>query len=463
VPNVTPLRPEDPDGVGRHRLTGRISGMPGPEPFYLATARDGSEVTLKLLQGSWTRDAAARDRFAAEAASARQVPPFCVARILDAGAQDGYAYLVSEYVAGKSLLEVVSEDGPLRRLDLDALAIGSATGLAAVHEAGLVHGRFGPGHIIMSAAGPRVIEFGIIGPYGAATPAADMLTWAQTMVFASTGRPPARLADLDVLPEALREAVTDCLAGDPSRRPTARSVVLDLTDSAGPPARALAEGARRAAELTYAADEARTERESAQLRTSRTASAGRAQRPAAPHHRDAVRRRGTGWLPIAAAVVVIAAVAFVIVHVMQSASGAGPGAAARGSDPPTSSTSPVSSTVTAPTPSAPAAVPAAFAGSWAGEVTQPSPDEQFSVRLSLSPGSADGSISYTSASFSCTGDLSLKAASPSRNTIVLSQGIVTGQTACANGTVTLATGAGGLHFRFRGKSGPQASGTLTRS
>jgi eukaryotic-like serine/threonine-protein kinase len=242
VPNVTPLRPEDPDGVGRHRLTGRLAGMPGPGPFYLATGPHGSEVTVKLLSGDWIHDAAARDRFAAEAASAQRVPPFCAARILDAGVEDGHAYLVSEYIAGSSLLEQVSQDGRLRPLDLQALAIGSATGLASVHEAGLVHGGFGPGHIIMSSGGPRVIEFGIIGPYGAATPAADMLAWAQTMVFAATGRPPAALADLDVLPGPLREAVTDCLTGDPSLRPTARSVVLDLIDSAEPTTRALARG-----------------------------------------------------------------------------------------------------------------------------------------------------------------------------------------------------------------------------
>jgi eukaryotic-like serine/threonine-protein kinase len=335
VPNVTPLRPEDPDGVGRHRLTGRISGMPGPGPFYLATGPGGSEVTVKLLTGRWTHDAAARDRFAAEAASAQRVPPYCAARILDAGVEDGYAYLVSEYIAGKSLLELVSEGGRLWRLDLEALAIGSATGLASVHEAGLVHGGFGPGHIIMSSSGPRVIEFGIIGPYGTATPAADMLAWAQTMVFAATGRPPATMADLDVLPGSLREAVTDCLTGDPSLRPTARSVVLDLIDSAEPTTRVLAEGARRAAEASYAADEARAERQSSQARGSRGTAGGQPSRSAhsrSAHSRPAPaggqsRDRRTGALPIAVAVVVIAAVAFVILHVTQSASGGGSSAA----------------------------------------------------------------------------------------------------------------------------------------
>ena len=45
---------------------------------------------------------------------------------------------------GRSLLEFVAEEGPLEGADLEALAIGIATGLAAVHQAGLVHGDFGP-------------------------------------------------------------------------------------------------------------------------------------------------------------------------------------------------------------------------------------------------------------------------------------------------------------------------------
>src|SRR5256886_9104466 len=60
----------------------------------------------------------------------------------------------------------------------------------------------------------RVIEYGITPPYGPATPSADMLAWAQTMVFAAVGRPPATFSDLDALPGALRQAVADCLAGD---------------------------------------------------------------------------------------------------------------------------------------------------------------------------------------------------------------------------------------------------------
>ena len=146
MPNVTPLHADDPSRVGRYRLSGRIAGMPAAGPVYLARTVDGSGVTITLVGGDWTGEGAgaARDRFTAEANAARRVAPFCAARILDAGFDADQPYLVSEFVEGPSLREFVTEEGPWEGDDLEALAIGMATGLAAIHQAGLVHGEFGP-------------------------------------------------------------------------------------------------------------------------------------------------------------------------------------------------------------------------------------------------------------------------------------------------------------------------------
>ena len=246
MPHVTPLRPDDPRHVGRYQLAGRMSGMPGTGPTYLGDGPDGRQVTISLLGSDWTDDSAARDRFAAEASAAKRVQPFCAARLLDSGLDSGRAYLVREYVAGASLLELVSAEGEMRRTDLDGLAIGMATGLLSVHEAGLVHGSFGPEHVIMSCSGPKVVEFGITPPYGMATPAADMLAWARTTLFAALARPPASMSDLDVLPAQLREVVTGCLSSEPAERPLTRSVVVELLGGTEPSSGALAEGARLA-------------------------------------------------------------------------------------------------------------------------------------------------------------------------------------------------------------------------
>jgi hypothetical protein len=116
--------------------------------------------------------------------------PFCVARILDAGIEGGDPYLVAEYVPGPTLTEAVGSDGPLPQRSLEAFAIGTATGLMAIHQTGLVHGELGPEHVMLGPDGPRVTHFGITPPYGAATPAADVLAWANTVLFAAVGRRP---------------------------------------------------------------------------------------------------------------------------------------------------------------------------------------------------------------------------------------------------------------------------------
>ena len=492
MPHVSPLRTEDPDRVGRYRLAGRISGMPGTGPVFLASSIDGTEVVVRLLHGAWTRDPAERDRFADEASSAARVPPFCTSRIVDAGVGNHHAFLVSEYVAGRSLLETVSDDGPFPGLEIVALAIGSATGLASVHQVGLVHGNFGPEYVIMSAAGPRVIEYGITPPYGSATPSADMLAWAQTMVFAAIGRPPSTFADLDSLPVDLREAVTECLSGDPSLRPSARSIVLALLGGTLPADRALPEGARRAA---MAAVSEQPDPDLAPLgaghaggppgghagggpaasghaghggrsggRTGRASSghAGpdQAARRRPPGHEPS-RRSGMPGIPmIVAGVLVIAVVAFVIVRVLGSAGSSDQ--ARGGSTSPSASTRSVSPGARPSSPTPAITVPPAFAGSWSGQARQVNPPDDFQVRLSLSSGVTNGSVAYSNTSFHCLGQLNPD--SVASDTMTLDQGITSGRHTCADGTVTLTTAPDGtLKFAFRGKTGPVASGTLTKT
>src|ERR1022692_3109997 len=236
MPQVAPLRTDDPKRVGRYRLTGRVPGMPAGSRAYLGRATDGDRVTLTMLATDRTPDGAARDRFTAEARAARRVAPFCVARILDAGLEGDHAYLVSEFVAGPLLSETVAAAGPRTGAELEALAIGMATGLAAVHQAGLVHGEFGPAHVVLGTEGPRVIGFAITPPYGQATPAADMLGWAQAVVFAARGGPSRAAPDLSILPESLRAVVASCIAPEPAARPAARQVVIRLIGQDSPQA-----------------------------------------------------------------------------------------------------------------------------------------------------------------------------------------------------------------------------------
>jgi eukaryotic-like serine/threonine-protein kinase len=443
LPHVTPLHADDPRRVGRYRLTGRIAGMPVAGPVYLARTVDGSEVTITLVGGDWAGDHAARDRFTAEANAARRVAPFCAARILGSGFDGNDAFLVSDYVAGPSLREFVTEEGPWEVEDLEALAIGMATGLAAIHQAGLVHGEFGPDHVVLSGGGPRVIEFGITPPYGAATPAADLRAWAFTVLYAAAGGP-AVPADLEMLPEPLRTLATECMSTAPGDRPTARSIVVELLGDTHPPAGVLGEGSRRAA-------------------LAAVRSAPPPEVPTAPGpRRPPPRRAVTIWWAVGIAVCIVA----IAVAVRAAQNQTGPQAATTGpaSTPTakaTSSDAPTGAANPGPT------VPSAVAGSWQGQVQQSSSAGTFTlnVLMSLPSGASGGTIHYSyqgpsAKPFTCSDNLSL--VSDLASTLVLNQTVSSGP--CQPGTVTLTPASGSnLRFSFKGQGAPPATGTLNKS
>ncbi len=436
MPNVGPLHASDPRRVGRYRLTGRIAGMPADRPVFLAATANGDQVTLTLLNADLTQNGAAADRFTAEARAARRVAPYCTARIIDSGLADGIPYLVREYVAGPSLAEFIAAAGPRATSSLAALAIGTATGLAAIHQAGLVHGQFGPEHVVLGVSGPRVVGFGITPPYGSATPAADMLAWARTILFAATGRPGAGAGDLAKLGDPLRGLVARCMGQEPSGRLPARSVVLELLGTDDPPDDPLAEGSRLAIGAAF--------------RPPAGAPARRLQ--SAPARSRAI------WS--AAGIVACVLAIAVAVHVLQNQGAARPAAASGASTGQLPAGGPGTRLATSATPTPPTAtIPASLGGSWSGQAMQQA--DVFSVHVRLDTGATSGEIRYSGASFTCTGNLSL--VSDAGGVVTMRQGIIVGQQACANGVVTLRPGSSGsLQFRFTGAAGPEADGSLVK-
>ncbi|MEU0572101.1 WD40 repeat domain-containing serine/threonine-protein kinase [Nonomuraea sp. NPDC005983] len=284
---MAPLTPSDPHRLGRYWLAGRL-GAGGQGVVYEAYGPAGERVAVKVPRFD---DAQSRARLAKEAAAAERVASFCTAKVLEArvGVAEPYAepYIVSEFVPGPNLRQVITEGGPYEGDTLRRLAIGVATALTAIHQAGIVHRDLKPDNIILGPDGPRVIDFGVareVGPtttgpvmgtpnYMApevftgrgATGAADLWAWALVVLFAARGADaieagePMAVAtsvlgfrpDTAGLPEPLGALVASALAGDPAERPAARDVLLGLIGDGGDP---LSRGGELAGPLTGTAE-----------------------------------------------------------------------------------------------------------------------------------------------------------------------------------------------------------------
>ena len=314
---------------------------------------------------------------------------------------------------------------PPRRLR--ALAVGCATGIASIHQAGLVHGQFGPDMVVVGRDGPRVVHFSITPPYGAATPAADILAWAQVVGFAAAGHLPAAAGDLAALPDDLRPVVADCLSPDPVARPHARALLTELLSGDDLSAGLLAAGARRsrmAARAPAAVPPVTGEEQQPPWRPFPRGSVGR--RVPGLHRGD----RGRGVLHHRSGIQV-------------------PVPRRRRWTPPPDG----------PLAKANLPIPRQVNGTWSGTIHQTNPSLSVAVRLTLPGGSTRGTLAYPQ--IGCTGRLGLVSAGHSVLTFRLA--ITSGQSNCVPGVVKLAVrNSRTLTFTFLRRGGSNPVGNLTR-
>ena len=252
--------------VGSYRLLTKI-GEGGMGVVHLAQAPDGSRVALKVLRPHIIGDDEARERLAREVASLRRVRSPRVAEVIDADPWGETPYVATRYVPGLSLHAHARQEGPIAGSDLRWFAASLAEAVVAVHSVGVLHRDIKPSNVLLEGRSPVLIDFGLarlaedprltvtgwllgtpgyLAPeilYGEdATTASDVHSWAATVVFAATGRPPFGTGpamaimdrvrrgehDLSDVPAEVLPLVAAGLAPDPADRPTLPTVIADL-------------------------------------------------------------------------------------------------------------------------------------------------------------------------------------------------------------------------------------------
>jgi eukaryotic-like serine/threonine-protein kinase len=128
--------------------------------FRAVDSKLNRPVAIKFLSDDLA-DAAARRRFQREAQMASSLNHPHILTVYDVGEFDGRQYLVTEFVDGGTLKTWIQRE-PRNWEDVAHLLTGVADGLAAAHQAGILHRDVKPDNILVTASGyAKLADFGL--------------------------------------------------------------------------------------------------------------------------------------------------------------------------------------------------------------------------------------------------------------------------------------------------------------
>ena len=147
---------------GRYRVIAKL-GSGGMADVYLAHDELlGRQVAVKVLQDRFAGDQQFVERFRREASAAASLSHPNIVAIFDRGSWDGTYYIAMEYLPGKTLKELVREEGPLPPSQAIEIAIQVLRAAAYAHRHGVIHRDLKPHNIILAEEGRVVVtDFGI--------------------------------------------------------------------------------------------------------------------------------------------------------------------------------------------------------------------------------------------------------------------------------------------------------------
>lgn len=178
--DLNALNLESGEVVGGYTLISRLgSGAMGS--VWRVRDDGGTTYAMKILRDSLTDESVAgsgsastalhdpdlkpdvtpRERLRREAMALKKVNHPGVCGIVDMELDDTLAFIVTELIEGKNLKDDVAANGRYVGDDLERLARKLIEATKAVHAAGIVHRDIKPTNVMVSAAGPVLVDFGI--------------------------------------------------------------------------------------------------------------------------------------------------------------------------------------------------------------------------------------------------------------------------------------------------------------
>jgi predicted ATPase len=130
------------------------------EVYRALDTRLGRDVAIKVLPERLSQKPDLRERLDNEARAISRLSHPNICTLHDIGHQDGFDFLVLEFVEGKTLRELLSA-GVLPVRQVIQIAVQVAEGLAKAHETGVVHRDLKPENLMVSQDHVKILDFGL--------------------------------------------------------------------------------------------------------------------------------------------------------------------------------------------------------------------------------------------------------------------------------------------------------------
>jgi serine/threonine protein kinase len=147
--------------LGSYEIMSLIGKGGMGEVYRAHDARLGRDVAIKVLPEQFSKDADRLRRFEQEARAAGILNHPNIIAIYDVGTDEGAPYVVSEFLKGGTLREVLESRPIAFRLAVD-YAAQIAGGLSAAHDKGIVHRDLKPDNVFITKDGrAKILDFGL--------------------------------------------------------------------------------------------------------------------------------------------------------------------------------------------------------------------------------------------------------------------------------------------------------------
>ena len=155
--------------ISHYRIVSKIGAGGMGEVWLAEDSRLGRKVALKILPAEFGEDETRMSRFVREAKSVSALNHPNILTIHEIGEDRSQHYIATEFIAGKTLRELL-KDGPLPILQSLETACQIGAALNAAHQAGIVHRDIKPENVMVRADGlVKVLDFGLAKLTGGAS------------------------------------------------------------------------------------------------------------------------------------------------------------------------------------------------------------------------------------------------------------------------------------------------------